>query len=166
MSQKRERKKGKSLFSLSTLLASFFGAAMIAGAFAYFNYKFSEYKFIDFREWVFYQQENIFTPTEEKYLVVFYSSKQNKNLQQLKNLETKFPIIAIDYYNQAQTSTPKIIFLRSGTNTSLKFIQRFNIYEIPSIFFIQKRKDSLYKQDSMIHKLHKLEEISTEINKL
>ena len=40
------KKKGKSLLSLSTILASFFGAAMIAMAFAYFNYKFSEYKFI------------------------------------------------------------------------------------------------------------------------
>ena len=41
-------KGGKSLFSVTTVFASFFGAALIAAAFAYFNYKFSEYKFIDF----------------------------------------------------------------------------------------------------------------------
>ncbi len=50
-------KGGKSLFSLSTLLASFFGAVMVAAAFAYFNYKFSEYKFIDFKEWIFYEKK-------------------------------------------------------------------------------------------------------------
>ena len=49
---------------------------MIAGAFAYFNYKFSEYKFLDFKQWVFYEKSNVFIPTEEKYIVVFYSSKE------------------------------------------------------------------------------------------
>ena len=52
---------GAGLFSVGTLLASFFGAAMIAAAFAYFNYKFSEYKFINFSEWVFYEEKTIFT---------------------------------------------------------------------------------------------------------
>lgn len=166
MKEKRERKKGKSLFSLSTLLASFFGAAMIAGAFAYFNYKFSEYKFIDFKEWVFYQKADLFTPREDKYLVVFYSSKQRNSIESLKSLQTKLPVIAIDYYNNIDENTPKITFVKAGTTTTLKFIQRFNIYEIPSIFFIKKQKDSLYKQDSMIHKLKNLEDISKEITKL
>lgn len=157
---------GKSLFSLSTLLASFFGAAMIAGAFAYFNYKFSEYKFIDFKEWTFYEKSDIFVPKDEKYVIVFYSSKESGTMEQLANIELPFPVLAIDYYNEIRENSKNTIFLRSGTKNSLSFIQRFNIYESPSIFFIKKSKDSLYKQDSMIHKLDNLEELSSKINNL
>jgi hypothetical protein len=166
MTNKRERKKGKSLFSLSTLLASFFGAAMIASAFAYFNYKFSEYKFIDFKEWVFYEKNDLFIPKKEKYLVIFYSSKQNNAIQEINNLNAKLPVLAIDYYNSVEQNTKNTTFLRTGSSTSLKFIQRFNIYKTPSIFFIKKQKDSLYKQDSMIHKLDNLQEISKTIQTL
>jgi hypothetical protein len=157
---------GKSLFSLSTLLASFFGAAMIAAAFAYFNYKFSEYKFINFDEWTFYEKSDIFSPTEEKYIVVFYSSQEKGTIELLAKTELNFPILAIDYYNKVRENSNNTIFLRSGTKTSLSFIQRFNIYESPSIFFIKKHKDSLYKQDSMIHKLDNLKELSKIANNL
>ena len=160
------KKRAKSLLSLSTLLASFFGAAMIAAAFAYFNYKFSEYKFIDFKEWVFYEKSDLFTPTAEKYIVIFYSSKEKDTMDKLAHIDLNLPIIAIDYYNQVRPNTPKTTFLRSGTSNSLKFIQRFNIYDSPSIFFIKKHKDSLYKQDSMIRKLDNLNELSKEINNL
>jgi hypothetical protein len=160
------RKRGKSLFSLSTLLASFFGAAMIAGAFAYFNYKFSEYKFINFKKWIFYEKNDIFTPHAKKYIIVFYSSREKDTMQKLANTNLNLPILAIDYYNKVQKNTKKTTFLRSGTKTSLNFIQRFNIYESPSIFFIKKQKDSLYKQDSMIRKLDNLDELSKQINNL
>ena len=160
------RKGGKSLFSLSTLLASFFGAAMIAAAFAYFNYKFSEYKFIDFSKWIFYEKKDIFKPNAKKYVVVFYSSKEKGTMQQLANTKLNLPILAIDYYNQVQKNSKNTTFLRSGTKTSLSFIQRFNIYESPSIFFIKKQKDSLYKQDSMIRKLDNLKELSQQIKSL
>ncbi|MGB3962045.1 MAG: hypothetical protein WBK95_07390 [Sulfurimonas sp.] len=157
---------GKSLFSLSTLLASFFGAVMIAAAFAYFNYKFSEYKFIDFKEWIFYEKSDIFIPKDEKYIVVFYSSKESGTMQQLADIELPFPLLAIDYYNEVRENSQNTTFLRSGTKNSLNFIQRFNIYESPSIFFIKKSKETLYKQDSMIHKLDNLQELSSKINNL
>jgi hypothetical protein len=160
------KKGGKSLFSLSTLLASFFGAAMIAVAFAYFNYKFSEYKFINFKEWTFYEKSDVFIPKEDKYIVVFYSSRDKDTMNLLANTDLNIPILAIDYYNQVRPNSATTTFLRSGTKNSLSFIQRFNIYESPSIFFIKKHKDSLYKQDSMIRKLDNLEELSKEINKL
>ncbi|MDQ1263787.1 MAG: hypothetical protein QG559_788 [Campylobacterota bacterium] len=156
----------KSLFSLSTLLASFFGAAMIAGAFAYFNYKFSEYKFVDFKEWLFYEQKDIFVPKEEKYIVVFYSSKDAKSNEFLANANLNLPILAIDYYSQMYPNTQNTTFLRAGTKTTLSFIQRFNIYETPSIFFIKKTKESLYKQDSMIRKIDNLNELSHQIEEL
>ena len=159
-------KGGKSLFSLSTLLASFFGAAMIAAAFAYFNYKFSEYKFIDFKEWTFYEKSDLFTPKEDKYIVVFYSSREKDTMNLLADVNLNIPILAIDYYNKVRQNSKTTTFLRGGTENSLAFIQRFNIYSSPSIFFIKKHKDSLYKQDSMIRKLDNLKELSQEINHL
>ncbi|MBA1432500.1 MAG: hypothetical protein FAF04_02635 [Epsilonproteobacteria bacterium] len=154
-----KRKGGKSLFSLSTLLASFFGAAMIAGAFAYFNYKFSEYKFIDFKEWSFYEKNDIFLSEAERYIVIFYSSRKKGSMEKLANLELDTPVLAIDYYNQVHENSKNTTFLRAGTNTSLQFIQRFNIYKVPSLFFIKRIKETLYKQVSMIHKLNTLENI-------
>ena len=87
-------------------------------------------------------------------------------MQRLARLNLNNPIIAIDYYNKVRQNTDTTTFLRSGTNTSLKFIQRFNIYEVPSIFFIKKIKDTLYKQDSMIRKLDNLDALTQEIKKL
>lgn len=159
-------KGGRSLFSLSTLLASFFGAAMIAAAFAYFNYKFSEYKFIDFKEWVFYEKKDIFVPDADKYIVVFYSSKEKDTARLLKETNLNYPVIAIDYYNEIYENSQYTTFLRSGTKTSLSFIQRFNIYEVPSIFFIKKTKEQIYKQDSTILKLDNLNELSNQIKDL
>jgi len=139
---------------------------MIAIAFAYFNYKFSEYKFIDFKEWTFYEKSDIFTPTEDKYIVVFYSSREKETMNLLANTDLNIPILAIDYYNQVRENSDSTSFLRSGTKTSLSFIQRFNIYESPSIFFIKKHKESLYKQDSMIRKLDNLKELSRQVDNL
>lgn len=158
--------RGRSLFSLSTMLASFFGAAMIAAAFAYFNYKFAEYKFVDFKEWVFYEKKDIFSPTADKYIVIFYSSKEKGIAELLAKADLNYPILAIDYYNEIYENSQNTVFLRSGTKTTLKFIQRFNIYEVPSIFFIKKNKESLYKQDSMILKLDNLNELSNKIKEL
>jgi len=159
-------KGGKSLFSVAAVLSSFFGAAMIAGAFAYFNYKFSEYKFINFKEFIFYEKSDIFSPSQEKYVVVFYSSKDKNTLNLLKKTTLKLPILAIDYYNEIEESTDSVTFLRSGTKSSLAFIHRFNIYNSPSIFFIKKNKESIYKQDSMIRKLDNLKQLASDIEAL
>ena len=139
---------------------------MIAVAFAYFNYKFSEYKFINFDEWVFYEKKDIFKPNAEKYIVIFYSSKDRDSAKLIANTNLNHPILAIDYYNEVYENSQYTTFLRSGTKTSLNFIQRFNIYEIPSVFFIKKTKESLYKQDSMIRKLDNLNELSKSVDLL
>lgn len=159
-------RRGASLFSVGTLLASFFGAAMIAGAFAYFNYKFSEYKFIDFDEWVFYETDAIFHPSEATYLVVFFSSKVEGTAEKIAAASTAYPILAVDLYQRSIPSTERVRFLRGGTNTLLRFIQRFNIYRSPSIFIIRKSKEALYKQDSMIRELDTLERLSIESGQL
>jgi hypothetical protein len=152
-------RQGRSLFSLTTVFASFFGAALIAGAFAYFNYKFSEYKFINFDEWVFYESRDLFKPTQDRYVVVFYSSNQPGVVATLQKVRSAYPVIAIDYYQDAVDSNEHIRFLKSGTNTTLKFVQRFNIYHVPSVFIIKRVKESLYKQDSMIRQLDTIENL-------
>ena len=159
-------KGGKSLFSITTIFASFFGAALIAGAFAYFNYKFSEYKFIDFGEWIFYEKSDIFQPKDDKYIVILYSSKDKNSQEFISHVDASYKVIAIDFYQNSFENTKSTIFLRSGTNTNLKFIQRFNIYHSPSIFIIKKVKDTLYKQDSMIRKLDTLDQINNKIKEL
>ncbi len=124
---------------------------MIALSFAYFNYKFSEYKFIDFNKWIFYKKKDIFTPKYEKYLVLVYSSNQIGLDKVLKGLKTKFPVLAVDLYQKRFESNESVVCITSGINTILKFVQRFNVYEVPSVFFIKKERKMLYKQDSMIN---------------
>jgi len=132
---------------------------MIAGAFAYFNYKFSEYKFVDFNEWIFYTKKDIFVPSQERYLVLFYSSKMQNSEKFINELTPEYPILAIDMYGQEFQNSEKVQYLRSGTNTMLKTIQRFNIYQAPTVFIIKRFKDSLYKQDSMIQKFENLAQL-------
>ncbi len=156
-------RRGSGLFSVGTLLASFFGAGMIAIAFAYFNYKFQEYKFIDFNQWLLYEKGKIFMPEEERYLVVFYSSKKAGTVDNLNRLKAKLPILAIDYYQQDFPSNEKVVYVRSGTNTILKIIQRFNLYKTPSVFIIKKVKEGLYKQDSIIAELDTIDEVPNEL---
>lgn len=126
---------------------------MIAGAFAYFNYKFQEYKFIDFSSWTFYEERELFYPNKDEYIVIFFSSKQADVVKNIRVLQTKLPILAIDMYQQKLVSDAQHIFLRAGSNTLLSFIQRFNLYKVPSIFIIKKTKETLYKQDSMIREI-------------
>jgi hypothetical protein len=159
-------RRGAGLFSVGTLLASFFGAAMIAGAFAYFNYKFSEYKFIDFNQWVFYESNDLFVPEADRYLVIFYSSKQPETAERIRHAKAAYPILAIDYYQQRFDSTPEVRFLQGGTNTILGFVQRFNIYRSPSVFIIKKSKEALYKQDSMIRELDTLDTLEAQTEHL
>lgn len=156
-------RRGSGLFSVGTLLASFFGAGMIAIAFAYFNYKFQEYKFIDFSQWLVYEKGQIFTPDEERYLVVFYSSKQMGTIENLNKIRPKYKILAIDYYQQDFPSNQHVTYVRSGTNTILKIIQRFNIYKTPSVFIIRKVKEGLYKQDSIIAELDTINDMPLEL---
>jgi len=156
-------RRGSGLFSVGTLLASFFGAGMIAIAFAYFNYKFQEYKFIDFDKWLVYEKADVFKPTHEQYLVIFYSSKKAGTVEKLNKLRPKYKILAIDYYQQNFPSNEHITYVRSGTNTILNIVQRFNIYKTPSVFIIKKVKEGLYKQNSIIAELDTINEIPNEL---
>ncbi len=143
-------KKGRKIFSLNYLFASFFGALMIASAYAYFNYKFAEFKFIDFDKWIFYEKRDIFKPSQESYVVIIFSSHKDNLDKIIKKVKNKMKILAIDIYQKRFKNSKRVIYLTSGINTLIAFIQRFNIYHIPSLFIIKRVKNSKYKQNSPI----------------
>jgi hypothetical protein len=142
--------KGRRLFSLNYLFASFFGAALIASAFAYSNYRFSKYNFIDFSKLTFYEKRDIFSPKNNNYTLVIYSSNM-QNFNSIKSkINTKDSLIVLDMFQQKRGKEGNVLYLGAGMNTLLKVIQRFNIYELPSAFRIKKFKKYIYKQDSMV----------------
>jgi hypothetical protein len=144
------RNKRGGVISLTYLFASFFGAAMVASAFAYYNYEFSKYKFFDFQETIFYQKSELFTPKDEKYTILVYSSNMQKVEDIAKNIKDDNKILAIDLYQKRFKEEDSIIYITSGMNTLLKFIQKFNIYEVPCVFEIVKQKKLKYKQNTRI----------------
>ncbi len=143
-----KRREGGLKFSL--IFASFFGAAMVAAAFAYSNYRFSQYKFMDFSDSIFYTKKDIFTPEDDVYTMVVYSS----NMQDFDTFKSKIskddPILAIDIFQQKRGKQGDVLFLWAGINTVLQVVQRFNIYRVPTVFRIKRFKDTKFKQDSLI----------------
>jgi hypothetical protein len=128
---------------------------MIAIAFAYFNYKYSQYKFINFKETILYTKSEIFEPKEERYIVVIYSSHMGDIEKNLAKLKQKNSLLVIDLYQQRKESTSNVIYATAGTNTLLKIVHRFHIREVPSYFMIKKQNENgLYKQDSQIYLLN------------
>ncbi len=124
---------------------------MIAVAFAYSNYRFSQYKFINFEELVFYQKADIFTPKLDEYVIVLYSSKKDDLKKILSKLKRTHPILAIDFFQKnRQKMDANVYYLSSDINTLIKFVQRFNINELPSLFRVKKHTTKLYKQNSPI----------------
>ncbi len=146
--------KERQPLSLTYALASFFGALMIAGAFAYYNYKFSQYKFFNFDEFTFYTKDNIFTPTQNRYTILVYSSNMHSAKKIVSKLKKSNTILAIDLYQKRFKEEDSIIYLTSGMNTLLKLIQRYNIYEIPCAFEIKRDKKNIYKQNSIVEILN------------
>jgi len=67
-----------------------------------------------------------------------------------KKIKQDNSILAIDLYQQRFQKSKNITPISSGMNTLLKFIQRFNIYEVPCAFRIKKVNNNRYKQDSLI----------------
>ncbi len=135
------------------LLMSFFGAAMIAGAMAYNNYRFSMMKFIDFGEFVFYVNDDIFVPEHERYTIFFFSSNNPDFREKLANISDEYPILAIDFSQKRFRSEKNVIYITSGSSTILKFARRFSIDEIPIVFAIDKVKKSEYKQSTRLMSL-------------
>jgi hypothetical protein len=122
---------------------------MVAAFFFYYNYKFSEYKFIDFNKIILYTKKDIFTPTKDEYTLILFSSKRDDLAKLIKKIKTPYPILAIDIF-QSRKTYQNIIYTTAGINTIIKIIQYLNIYEIPVAVNIKRYNKLLYKQDSPI----------------
>jgi hypothetical protein len=138
--------RGKS--SLFYIFSSFGGALLVAAAFFYYNYKFSQFKFLDFKTTILYEKNDIFTPKQDNYYMLIFSSKMNDVNKLLSKIPKNHPIIAIDMYQKSFDNKKGVIFVRAGTNTIIDIIQKFNIYKIPVYFAIKRYNKTLFKQDS------------------
>jgi hypothetical protein len=140
------RYRGKS--SLFYIFSSFVGALLVAGTFFYDNYRFSQFKFINFSQTILYSKNNIFTPNQNHYYMLIFSSKMGDIKKLVSQIPKNYPIIAIDMYGKTFNNKQKEIFLRAGTNTIIKIIQKFNINQVPVYFTIKRYNKQLFKQDS------------------
>jgi hypothetical protein len=120
---------------------------MVAAFFFYYNYKFKEYKFLDFNKIILYEKHKIFKPEKEEYTVVIFSSRMSNLKDILKKINTKYPILAIDIYQQRK-DFKNVIYTTAGINTLIKIIQFLNIYQVPVALNIKRYNKKLYKQDS------------------
>ena len=120
---------------------------MVAAFFFYYNYKFKEYKFLDFNKIILYEKHNIFEPKAKEYTVIIFSSRMNDLQNLTSKIKTKYPILAIDIYQQRK-DCPGVIYTTAGINTIIKIIQFLNIYQVPVVLNIKQYNKKLYKQDS------------------
>ncbi|GAB6074146.1 hypothetical protein [Nautilia lithotrophica] len=120
---------------------------MVAAFFFYYNYKFKEYKFLDFNKIVLYEKHKIFEPKEKEYTLIIFSSRMNDINELVKKINPKYPVLAIDIYQQRK-DYKNIIYTTAGINTIIKIIQFLNIYQVPVALNIKQYNKKLYKQDS------------------
>ena len=120
---------------------------MVAAFFFYYNFKFKEYKFIDFNKITLYTKNNIFTPKSNEYYLVLFSSKMENLKNILKQIPKDHPVLAVDFF-QKRENYPNIIYTTAGINTIIKLIQYLNIYNVPVMLKIKRYNKNLYKQDS------------------
>lgn len=120
---------------------------MVAAFFFYYNFKFKEYKFIDFNKITLYTKNNIFTPKSNEYYLVLFSSKMENFKEILKQVPKDHPVLTVDFF-QKRVNYPNIIYTTAGINTIIKLIQYLNIYHVPVMLKIKRYNKNLYKQDS------------------
>ena len=146
-----EKRRG-SLLPLTYIFGSFFGAAMIAAAFAYSNYRFSQYKFVDFAKLVFYEKSEIFTPKEPKYTLLIFSSNQSK-LDEILPTKNETVVVAIDIFQKRYESNSTLKYISSDINTVLELMRNLSITKLPSSVEIVHQRGEIYKQNSSINVL-------------
>jgi hypothetical protein len=153
VNHKKKPDKKASLLSGTYIFGSFFGAFMVASAYAYFNFKFSEYRFIDFNNYTFYTKKDIFIPKENIYVLLMYSSHSSGQIDKIKDLKVKYPIIALDIHQKRFESNDRVIYVTTGINSIINIIQKFNFYNTPTLLFIERQKGLVYKQSSQLSPL-------------
>lgn len=146
-------RRGGSLLPLSSVFASFIGAALVAGVFSYNNYRFSRYKFVDFSVLTFYEKSEVFVPEDYKFLLVVFSSNQSDWREILKISNKNLKIVAVDLLQKRAPSEGNITFIASDINTVLKLMNTLNISSLPASVELKLQKGRIYKQDSKINKI-------------
>lgn len=140
-------------FPLTSVFASFFGAFLVASVFAFNNYRFSKYKFIDFSSLIFYEKSEIFSPKDKKFLLVVFSSNMS-NLNEILEISNKnLPIVAIDIFQKRLANEGNLSYITSDINTILKLMNLLNITTLPSSVEVIHQDNKIYKQDSKINKI-------------
>lgn len=147
-----EKKRGIVLPPTS-VFASFFGAFLVACVFAYNNYRFSKYKFIDFDDLVFYEKSEIFKPKSSEFLLVVFSSNMSNFDKILENSKTNLPIVAVDIFQKRLANRENLSYITSDINTILKLMNTLNITSVPSSVRVVHQNKKIYKQDSKINKI-------------
>ena len=125
---------------------------MVAAFFFYFKYKFSDYKFVDFNKITLYTKTDIFTPKEDEYYLLLFSSKMSDLNQLIKKIPKDYPILVVDFF-QKRKNYKNIIYTTAGINTIIKLIQYLNIYEVPVVVKIKRYHKNLFKQDGPLEVL-------------
>ena len=146
-------RRGGSLLPLSSVFASFIGAALVAGVFSYNNYRFSRYKFVDFSVLTFYEKSEVFVSKDDKFLLVVFSSNQSDWREILKISNKNLKIVAVDLLQKRAPSEGNITFIASDINTVLKLMNTLNISSLPASVELKLQKGRIYKQDSKINKI-------------
>ena len=142
-----------SLLPLTYIFASFIGAALVAAVFAYNNYRFSKYKFVDFATLTFYERSEIFTPKSKEFLLVVFSSNMG-NLDEILQISNQnLPIVAVDLAQKRVQNEENLTFMTSDINTILKLMNLLNIRELPSSVEMIYQDKQIYKQNSKINKI-------------
>ena len=146
-------RRGGSLLPLSSVFASFIGAALVVGVFCFTNYRFSRYKFVDFSVLTFYEKSEVFVPEDDKFLLVVFSSNQSDWKEILKISNKNLKIVAVDLLQKRAPSEGNMTFIASDVNTVLKLMNTLNISSLPASVELKLQKGRIYKQDSKINKI-------------
>lgn len=140
----------RGIFSLNYLFASFFGAFVVAIAFAYNNYRFSQLKFIDFANLVFYTENKQFVPKDDDYALLFYNSRDSNLTKLAFKIDVDYQTLAIDISQKIQENSKKVLNLSTNTENLLTLFRILNIKKMPAVLLITKNKKQIYKQNSKI----------------
>ncbi|MDE7172766.1 MAG: hypothetical protein K2N70_00280 [Helicobacter sp.] len=133
--------------SPKTLVAAPMIGVLIA-AFAYYYYENSYARFVkvDFNDWALYTQTSLFEPTEDRYLLVFYSSNIDEQARFVRHLprfshDKEAKILAIDLAQNKDLPSSDIVYATAGINTLLRYIHHFKVRQLPTIVAVQRKKN-------------------------
>lgn len=133
----------------------FFAVLFLAAVFFYFQWTYSKFKFIDFNDYVFYGRDYIFSPLDDKYIVVFYNSKLDNVFDITRNIpnSSNLKILAIDFYQNIDNDIKgNVVPLSSGMDTLLRLSNNFRVVSLPVYFLIEKKSSFKFIQISKIIK--------------